>query len=46
MTEFYKNLSTMSKVEALRKAQETLSKNPDYSHPYFWSAFVLYGEWR
>lgn len=46
MTEFYKNLSTMPKVEALRKAQETLSKNPEYSHPYFWSAFVLYGEWR
>ncbi|GMV77023.1 MAG: hypothetical protein AMXMBFR79_01590 [Chitinophagaceae bacterium] len=46
MTEFYKNLITMSKVEALRKAQETLSKNPEYAHPYFWSAFVLYGEWR
>jgi CHAT domain-containing protein len=46
MDEFYKNLQAMSKSEALRKAQETLSRNPKYRHPYYWSAFVLYGDWR
>jgi CHAT domain-containing protein len=46
MREFYKNVTTMSKVDALRKAQETLSRNPKYVHPFFWGAFVLYGDWR
>lgn len=46
MTEFYKNLKTMPKAEALRAAQATLSKNPKYIHPFFWGAFVLYGDWR
>jgi CHAT domain-containing protein len=47
MDEFYRQLSNhKEKGEALRLAQETLSKDPRYSHPYFWSAFVLYGDWR
>ena len=47
MDEFYSNLNKkMDKVDALRLAQETLSKNPRYSHPFYWGAFVLYGEWR
>lgn len=47
MNEFYSNLDKkMDKVDALRLAQETLSKNPKYSHPFYWGAFVLYGEWR
>jgi CHAT domain-containing protein len=47
MNEFYGQLSTgKEKGESLRLAQETLSKNSRYSHPYFWSAFVLYGDWR
>jgi CHAT domain-containing protein len=46
MKEFYKNITSMSKVDALRKAQETLSHNPKYVHPFFWGAFVLYGDWR
>jgi CHAT domain-containing protein len=46
MKEFYKNITAMSKVDALRKAQETLSHNPKYVHPFFWGAFVLYGDWR
>lgn len=46
MTSFYENLQTMPKAIALRKAQEKLSHTPGFSHPYFWSAFVLYGDWR
>ncbi len=46
MTEFYKNLKTMPKADALRQAQAYLSKNPLYVHPFFWGAFVLYGDWR
>jgi CHAT domain-containing protein len=46
MNEFYKNLKKMDTVDALRLAQEALSKNPKYSHPFYWGAFVLYGEWR
>lgn len=48
LTEFYKNIKylKMSRTDALRYAQATLSKNPKFSHPYFWGAFVLYGEWR
>ncbi|MCX6206277.1 MAG: CHAT domain-containing protein [Bacteroidetes bacterium] len=46
MKEFYTNLQTMGKAEALRKAQATLSKDPKYVHPFYWGAFVLYGDWR
>jgi CHAT domain-containing protein len=46
LTEFYKNLKTMTRSEALRHAQAVLSQNPKYSHPYNWGAFVMYGEWR
>jgi CHAT domain-containing protein/Flp pilus assembly protein TadD len=46
MSAFYENLKTMHKAEALRKAQETLSHNPKYVHPFYWGAFILYGEWR
>jgi CHAT domain-containing protein len=48
LREFYRNLKylKMTRTEALRHAQAELSKNPKYSHPYFWGAFVLYGEWR
>ncbi len=46
LTEFYKNLKTMTRSEALRHAQATLSQNPKYAHPYNWGAFVMYGEWR
>ena len=47
MKNFYQNLETgMEKVEALRRAQETLSQDARYNHPYFWGAFVLFGDWR
>lgn len=47
MNEFYTNLNKkMDKVDALRLAQVKLSNNPKYAHPFYWGAFVLYGEWR
>jgi CHAT domain-containing protein len=51
MTDFYRNLSqaaisSQNKAEALRQAQLTLLKSPDFSHPYYWAAFVLVGNWR
>ncbi|MHC5854394.1 CHAT domain-containing protein [Nostoc sp.] len=46
MQEFYKGLKNgMTKAEALRQAKLSLSSNPKYVHPYFWSGFVLVGGW-
>lgn len=44
---FYKNLKRgYSKSESLRRARVTYLKNSDQlrSHPYFWSALVVYGD--
>ena len=35
----------VSKAEALRQAQLALLNDPDYRAPFFWSAFVLVGNW-
>lgn len=45
IVEFYNQLKTvgMSKSEALQSAQVKLMKQ--YSHPYYWSAFLLVGNW-
>ncbi|MBF2063713.1 MAG: CHAT domain-containing protein [Calothrix sp. C42_A2020_038] len=50
MSQFYDQLiqahkTGISKAEALRRAQVTILKNPDYKSPYFWSAYVLLGNW-
>ncbi|VEP18705.1 hypothetical protein H1P_870008 [Hyella patelloides LEGE 07179] len=47
MTQFYRALKIpeISKAEALRQAQLSLLQNPQYQHPYYWSAFVLVGNW-
>jgi CHAT domain-containing protein len=42
MQDFYQNLKSMRKADALRAAQLTLMKN--YRHPFFWGAFVLTGD--
>ena len=34
-----------SKAEALRQAQLALLNDPNYRAPFFWSAFVLVGNW-
>jgi CHAT domain-containing protein len=34
-----------SKARALQQAQISLLKQEEYSHPFFWSAFILIGNW-
>jgi CHAT domain-containing protein len=49
MQYFYENLSSaasINKADALRLAQVKLSQHPRFSHPNYWGAFVLYGDWR
>lgn len=47
MIYFYQELAknNVSKAEALRQAQIKISQQEIYSHPYFWSAFILVGNW-
>ncbi len=42
----YRNLNDESKAEALRQAKLSLLKNSGTSHPYYWGAFILIGDWR
>ncbi|MGL5076386.1 MAG: CHAT domain-containing protein, partial [Waterburya sp.] len=48
MTHFYQALSqnNMTKAEALRQAQILTMKNKPFVHPYYWSAFILVGNWQ
>lgn len=42
MTEFYKQLlAGETKLMAFDKAKESLRKDPRYSHPHYWAAFVM-----
>ncbi|HIK30224.1 MAG TPA: CHAT domain-containing protein, partial [Oscillatoriales cyanobacterium M4454_W2019_049] len=47
MVAFYQALDRpgISKAEALRQAQLQLLHDSQYAHPFFWSAFVLVGNW-
>lgn len=47
MAAFYQELTntTLSKAEALRLAQIRILKDPQFSHPFYWSPFVLIGNW-
>ncbi len=47
MAEFYKNLSKpgFNKAQALQHAQLSLLKQKELTHPYFWSPFILVGNW-
>ena len=47
MSNFYQELvnNQISKSEAFRRAQLSLLDNEKFSHPYYWSAFVLVGNW-
>ncbi len=46
MEQFYIHLQTMPKVEALRQAMADVSAKPEFEHPFYWAAFVLYGDWQ
>ena len=47
MTTFYQEIAqeNITKAEALRRAQIEILKSDRYSHPFFWSAFILVGNW-
>jgi CHAT domain-containing protein len=47
MTGFYEQLrqTQITKAEALRQSQIQLIHKSDFSDPFFWSAFVLVGNW-
>jgi CHAT domain-containing protein len=47
MSHFYQELANnnISKAEALRHAQLNVLRHQDFSHPYYWSAFILIGNW-
>ncbi len=44
MKRFYNFGSGLSMGRALRAAQYVLIRQPQYSHPYFWGAYVLIGD--
>ncbi|MEA5574606.1 CHAT domain-containing protein, partial [Calothrix sp. UHCC 0171] len=47
MTRFYEQLRQpkITKAEALRQSQINLIRQTDFRDPFFWSAFVLVGNW-
>ena len=42
----YWNGEILDRGGAMREAQLNLLKNPDTSHPYYWAAFTLFGDFR
>jgi CHAT domain-containing protein len=48
MSRFYQELAQsngINKAEAVRRAQLSLLQQDKFSHPYYWSAFILVGNW-
>jgi CHAT domain-containing protein len=47
MGQFYRELAkgNVSKAEALRQAQLTLLRDPNFRHPRYWAPYVLLGNW-
>lgn len=47
MNQFYQSLidQAQPRAEALRRAQLTLLKTPEYQLPIFWAPYVLIGNW-
>jgi CHAT domain-containing protein len=48
MSRFYQELAnaTVTKAEALRRAQQSILQDPRYrQRPYYWAAYVLVGNW-
>ena len=48
MTNFYQELAqgNVTKAEALRRAQISILNQEKFSHPFYWSAFILVGNWK
>ncbi|TVQ47731.1 MAG: CHAT domain-containing protein [Gloeocapsa sp. DLM2.Bin57] len=44
---FYQNLTQekVTKAQALRQAQVAMLEDENYNHPYYWSSFILLGNW-
>jgi CHAT domain-containing protein len=45
VVDFYSQLKLSSKAQALQHAQTHLIQETAYQHPYFWSPFLLIGNW-
>lgn len=47
MTQFYQELAntTITKAEALRRAQVSLLKSSEYQKPRYWAPYVMVGNW-
>jgi CHAT domain-containing protein/predicted negative regulator of RcsB-dependent stress response len=46
MTYFYQELAErLPKAEALRRSQQKVLQDRYFSHPYYWSGFILVGNW-
>ena len=48
MTDMYKRRMNkgVSKIEALSQAQQSLIGSKQYSHPFYWAPFILFGNWK
>ncbi|KXK51885.1 MAG: CHAT domain-containing protein [Chlorobi bacterium] len=46
MEDFYKHLPQLGAAESLRQAQMRLANTPQWSQPFYWAPFVLFGDWR
>ena len=48
MKRFYEGMLArrLSPAAALRSAQLGMLKQQQWQDPYYWAAFVLYGEWK
>jgi CHAT domain-containing protein len=47
ISQFYRELATrtMTKAQALRQAQLSLLRDPDYRYPALWAPYVIVGNW-
>ncbi len=48
MTRFYQNLlaDQLPAAAALKETQREMREETRWTHPYYWSAFILQGEWQ